>query len=394
MKSSAQTIRSYQGPALFERGFRPLFLGAGLFAGLALPLWLAQLALGWETPSYLSARDFHVHEMIFGYFAAVVSGFLLTAIPNWTGRLPVAGRPLVILAVLWLAGRVTMFFSNLWPLAAAAIDSLFLLAMATIVWREVIAGRHFRSIPICALIALLASANILFHLLNLYGLDTQWSERPALALVVLFISLIGGRVVPSFTRNWMVKQQLAPLPVIFSQYDRALLAANVAALALWVMFPTATATGIMLAAIGAGHLVRLGRWRGLATISEPIVTILHIGYLWIPIWFAMSALAILAPQLAGPSAATHALTAGAIGTMTIGFMSRVILGHSGRPIKADQATTLAYGLVILGALLRIAAPWLPFDYIATIVTSGILWSSAFWLFVIIYGPICLAPRAR
>jgi len=393
MTTSAQTIRHYQGPALFERGFRPLFLGAGIFAGLALPLWLVQFSLGWQTPSFLSARDFHVHEMIFGYFAAVVSGFLLTAVPNWTGRLPVAGRPLVLLSGLWLAGRLAMFFSSLWPLAAAFIDVLFLLAMACILCREVIAGRHYRSIPICALIALLASANIAFNGLALSGNDTQWAERPALALVVLFISLIGGRVVPSFTRNWMVRQQLSPLPTAFSRYDKILLALNLAALALWIAYPAALVSGISLAILSLGHLIRLARWRGVATFSEPLLAILHIGYLWLPLWFALTALAIIAPQFAAPSAATHALTAGAIGTMTIGFMTRIILGHSGRPLTAGPATTLIYGLVIVGALLRIAAPYLPFDYVSVIVASGCLWSVGFWLFVAIYGPICLAPRA-
>ena len=394
MATSAEQSRNHQGPALFERGYRPFFLGGALLAGLTLPLWLVQYSLGLETPSLLSGRDYHIHEMIFGYLGAVIAGFLLTAVPNWTGRLPVAGSRLAILASLWLAGRLAIFTGAPVPILAAIIDSLFLVSLAAIIWREVIAGKNHRNIPVCLLTSLLALANIAYHILHWLNSDLAYAERAALSVMVLFLSLIGGRVIPSFTRNWMAQQQILPMPVAFSTYDKGLLIATIPALVSWIIAPDTIITGLFFTALAPAHLYRLMRWRGWATLNEPMVLILHIGYLWIAIWFALMALAILAPGVINSADAVHALTAGAIGTMTVAIMTRATLGHSGRAIKSNVWINTIYIAVVIGAALRVAAPILPGDLIAALSLSGILWSAGFWVFIVYFGPIFTQTRKR
>ena len=213
--ATAEHARRHSGLPLFDRGYRPFFLGAGLFAALALPLWLAMLALGTALPSHLAGRDWHVHEMVFGYVGAVLAGFLLTAIPNWTGRLPVVGRPLALLAGLWLAGRIAMAVSAFAPVACAVIDAAFPAALALVAWREVLAGKNTRNVPVCVAVNLFAVANIAFHGAVLADLDRDVAERAALAVIGVLICLVGGRIVPSFTRNWLVKRGATALPAPF-----------------------------------------------------------------------------------------------------------------------------------------------------------------------------------
>lgn len=393
MPTSAEAIRDYRGPALFQRGFRPLFLGAGVFAGIAMPLWLVALHSGWTPVPALDARAYHVHEMIFGYLSAVIAGFLLTAIPNWTGRLPVAGRGLLLLTVLWLAGRVAMAVSPVWPEGAAVVDAGFLVVFAAIVWREIVAGRNIRNLPVCVMVTLLALANIVRHSQSLNGGDTAWSERSALGVIAVMIALVGGRIVPSFTRNWMSKRRAPNLPAPFGAFDRAALGAAAVASAAWIVRPGHVVTGLLCGLAAAALLVRTVRWRGWRTLAEPLVWILHAGYLWLPVWFALTALAILAPCAIDASSALHALTAGAVGTMTIAVMTRAILGHGGRPLAAGRITTLIYLAVIAGGVLRVAAGSLPFDYLSAMTLAGLLWTTGFALFVLSYGPVCWNPSA-
>lgn len=389
MATSAETIRAYQGLGLFERGFRPFFFGAAAFAAVALPVWLGLLVLGWTLPTYLSARDWHVHEMIFGYIAAVLAGFLLTAIPNWTGRLPVAGRPLMLLAGLWLAGRIAMAVSAVAPVVCAAIDAGFLIALAGLAWREILAGKKIRHAPICVLLTLLALANAGFHVAALGDVDRAVAERAALAVIAFLISLIGGRIVPSFSRNWMAQAGITALPAPFGHVDRASLAATGVALIAWVSAPEHTVTATLLGVGGILVALRLTRWRGWTTLKEPLVLILHVGYAWLPVWMVLTAARIIWPDLIDASTALHALTAGAIATMTVAVMTRATLGHSGRPLTADRLTTAIYILVVAGAALRILTPFLPFDYTLLLTAAGLLWSAGFALFAIGYAPIFL-----
>ncbi|MEZ5669954.1 MAG: NnrS family protein [Alphaproteobacteria bacterium] len=393
MTSSAEAMRAYRGPALFERGFRPFFLGAGLFAALGLPLWLAMLSLGLALPTHLGARDWHVHEMVFGYGTAVIAGFLLTAIPNWTGRLPVAGPRLAALASLWLAGRVAMAVSAWAPVPAALVDAAFPAALAAVAWREVVAGRNRRNAVVCALVTLLALANAGFHVAVLAAVDRALAERAGLSAIVLLISLIGGRIVPSFTRNWLAARGAARLPAPFGAVDKAALAIVVAALAAWVAAPDSVVATAAMALAAVALALRLARWRGAATAAEPLVTILHVGYAWLPLWFALTALHGIAPAAIDASTALHALTAGAIGTMTLAVMTRATLGHSGRPLAAGGLTALVYLLVVGGAALRVLAPLLPLDHGDALALSGLVWSAGFAAFAIGYAPLFLKRRA-
>ncbi|NNG02641.1 MAG: NnrS family protein [Inquilinus sp.] len=392
MATTAETIRRYRGPALLERGFRPFFLGAAAFAALALPVWLVALALGRALPSALSGRDWHVHEMVFGYVAAVVAGFLLTAIPNWTGRLPIAGMRLALLALLWLAGRVAMAVSAWAPMTAAAVDAAFLVMLAGLFWREIVAGRNWRNAPVCAVVTGLALANIGFHAAGFAGADRAAAERFGLGLVALLIALVGGRIVPSFTRNWLARQKADALPAPFGRLDAAALFVTIAAVAVWVAVPGTAASGGLFAAMAVLLAARVARWRGAATLAEPLVTVLHVGYGWLPLWAALMALAALRPALIDASTALHALTAGAIGTMTVAVMTRASLGHSGRALTAGPLTVAVYALVGAGALARLAAPYLPLDHTLAVAIAGALWSAGMALFAVGYAPMLLGRR--
>jgi uncharacterized protein involved in response to NO len=378
---------------LLEQGFRPLFLGAALFAAIALPAWIALFRGSLELPTHLAAVDWHAHEMIFGYFGAVLGGFILTAVPNWTSRLPVRGGPLAALAGLWLAGRIAVATSAGWPVPAAVVDCLYLATLAAVVGREIVASRSGKNLPVCVLIALVALANIGFHLAVFLDGDVTIFSRMALAIAAMLITLIGGRIVPSFTRNWLVKQGIAPLPEPFGTYDRLVLAATAAALALWIAVPATPATGVSLAVIAALQAARIARWRFWDTLREPLVAILHIGVLWVVVWLALQAISIIAPETLDGSSAVHALTAGAIGAMTLAVMTRAILGHTGRALTADAVTVTIYVLVNAGALARIAVPLFTTDRVTLLTVSGALWAAAFILFAGIYGPIVMRPRA-
>jgi len=377
-------------PALFTYGFRPFFLGGALTAALAVPLWLLMLVTGAAPAGPFDALNWHAHEMIFGYIGAVIAGFVLTAVPNWTGRLPVTGWPLVGLFALWVAGRFATGAMP-WPLAAAVVDMAFLVTLAGVIWREIIAGRHAGSMPVAALITLLALANLVFHLQAQWPGLAGYGERMALGGAALLISLIGGRITPSFTRNWLAKAGLSPLPTPFGRFDKITIGATVAAVALWVAFPQELLTGAVLALAGALHLVRVARWRGLRARREPIVLIMHLGYLWLAVSLLLMGLAALAPGAIDATTALHALSAGAVGTMTLAVMTRASLGHTGRAIVTSPATLAIYVLVTLGAILRVAAPFTGELYFATLFAGGMLWSGAFGLFALAYAPVLLRP---
>lgn len=378
---------SARNEGLLGAPFRVFFLLAALLAAFAVPLWLGALAHGWMIAPTLDARDWHVHEMLFGYLAAVVAGFLFTAIPNWTGRLPLAGRALTLLALLWLCGRAAMALSP-WAWLAGVAGAAFLPVVAALAWREVIAGRNWRNLPPCILVTLLALAGIAFQVPEL----REAAIRAGLAIVALLIVLIGGRIVPSFTRNWLAKRGEERFPSSFGAFDKGVVLLSALALVAWTIAPEARVAGALLLLAGLANLVRLARWRGLRSLPEPLLAVLHLGYLWLVAALALLGGAVLWPQAIGPSQAMHALTAGAFGTMTLAVMTRASLGHGGRPLTAGGATVAIYLLVTLGALLRVVAPLLPAHYLAVVSASGILWSAAFALFAVSYGPL-LAGRA-
>ncbi len=392
MASPAPTRKEDTGFIMFERAFRPFFPGAALFAAIAIPLWILSLETDLETPSGFSPRDYHVHEMIFGYLGAVLAGFLFTAMPNWTGQPALAGSRLALLSALWLAGRIAIFTSASWPTAAAVIDAGFLLSVSTLAWKDVLTGGSARNMPVCLLVSLLAIVNITYHYALLQGADTAVVERSALAIIAILISLIGGRVVPNFSGNWMKKNNISPLPSPFSSFDIAVLIAIIITLTSWIIIPEASLTGYLFSVAFLAQALRLLRWRGWQTTAEPLVLILHIGYLWLVLWFGLTGLAILSPDLFSVTSALHALTAGAIGTMTMAIMTRAILGHSGRKLSAGPTTRIIYALIIAGTLVRVFAQSFSLDFMVATAISGTLWSSGFLLFALTYGSYCLSRK--
>ena len=399
MTTTAEAMRSHAGSAFFERGFRPFFFGAGVWGALSLPVWLWMFASGSDVPAYVSGREWHIHEMLYGYLAAALTGFTLTAVPNWTGRMPVVGRPLAALFAVWIAGRIAFFFSGAIPVLAAVIDSAFLILLAGLIWREVIAGGNKRNIPVCVLVSLIALGNVLFHITRLAEvtlIDETFDERLTLVAISLLLMLIGGRIVPSFTRNWLMKWGIrdeARLPAPFGPFDRSTMAMTVVILLLWLFLPDWKLTAAAFALMAVRHFIRLLRWKGWTTFAEPLVTILHAGYLWIPVWCALMAVSIAWPDVLDYSTAIHALTAGAIVTMTLAVMTRASLGHSGRPLTADRITQIIYLLAILGAIARLFAPLSPMGYAPTVHLSGTLTALAFLIFAVHYAKVFFRPRA-
>jgi uncharacterized protein involved in response to NO len=382
-------------PPLLRLGFRPFFLAAALWAVAAMALWLPIFRGDIALPTAFDPVAWHVHEMLFGTVAAVVAGFLLTAIPNWTGRLPLRGAPLGGPVALWLAGRAAVAFSApVGPLVAGLVDLAFLATFLALVAREIIAGRNWRNLPMPAALALLLAANVLMHA-EAIGLAATGAtgQRLAVATIVALIGLVGGRVVPSFTRNWLTRRGETKTPPGFGAVDRAGQLALVGALLLWVAIPDSAATGAALIVAGLATLARLARWRGHRTLAEPLVWSLHLGYAWLPVGLVLSGLAALPPYLPAV-AGLHALTAGAMGAMTLAVMTRASLGHSGRALAADRITTAIYVLVHAGALLRVAAPFVDAASLMLLWTSAAAWAAAFGLFVVGYGRLLLTPGKR
>lgn len=392
--ATAARQRSWTGVALLSRGFRPFFLGAGLWAIAAVAIWPSFFMGEVAVPTAFSPVDWHVHEMIFGYGAAVVAGFLLTAIPNWTGRLPVAGWPLAALALLWAAGRLAIFFSApLGSLPAAVADAAFLLVFAAVAAREVLAGRNARNIKIVVLVLVLAAANAGFHVEAALEGSAPVATRAGLAIIVLLILLVGGRVVPSFTGNWLGHRGDPGRPVPFGRADAVVMILSAAALILWVALPGETVTGILLAVAGLANLWRLSRWRGLATFSDRLVLVLHAGFLFATLGFLCAAVAILAPDHLLPGAAVHVWAIGAIGTMTLAMMTRATLGHTGHALAASRGTQLVYLAVIAAMVARVAAGLWPTAMVPLLHAAATAWVLAFAGFVAIYGPMLVRGRS-
>lgn len=379
-------------PPILHYGFRPFFFLAALYAGLAVPAWLVLYHTGVDLPGALEGTAWHAHEMLFGYLAAVIAGFILTAVPNWTGRLPLSGLPLAALVLLWAGGRAAMALVAD-PVLAMAIDLAFPAALAAAIWREVIVGKNWRNAPVAGMLTLFGLANAVHHMEGFGLVPEGLGTKLALAVIAMLIALIGGRIVPSFTRNWLVKQGKPRLPAPFGRPDKAALLVTAVAMLSWIALPQTQFAGIALLASGAHLAVRLLRWAGAASWREPIVLILHLGYGWLALSVLLLGCSVIwafVPQ----SAAIHALTAGAVGTMTLGVMTRASLGHTGREIMADGWTLAIYAAVTLGALLRVAAALALDHHLLLLLTGGALWSASFLLFAARFAPILFRERQR
>jgi uncharacterized protein involved in response to NO len=381
----------YQGPALFSYGFRPFFLAGSTWAALAVVLWLPQFLGEIAIPTVMTPMDWHIHEMIFGYVAAVVAGFLLTAIPNWTGRLPVCGVPLASLAALWLAGRVAMLVSQIIGApVAVAIDLAFLAFLAFVAIREIVAGSNWRNLRVVVIVGILFAGNAVFHFEVLTAGVASYGPRIAIAAVIALIMVIGGRIVPSFTHNWIVRSNPGRLPIPFSRFDALALAIGALALLAWMVAPSHSTTGFLLVTVGAIQVLRLARWAGDRTYADRLVLVLHVAYAFVPFGFMLIGGAILWPAVVPQSAGIHAWATGAIGAMTLAVMTRASLGHTGQPLRASAAVQVIYLLVLIAALARIGAAF-TVD-MALLHIAGAAWVAAFGGFVVLFGPrLALRP---
>ncbi len=384
-----QRRRDYSGPALFAYGFRPFFLAAGLWAAFGILLWLPQYLGAMTIPTHFGALDWHVHEMLYGYVAASIAGFLLTAIPNWTGRLPVNGWPLAGLAALWLAGRVAILFSSdIGAVAAAVVDISFLAVLAGVAAREIVAGRNWRNLRVLVVLGVLIAGNIVFHIEVLRAGAADYGVRIGIAGVIALLTVIGGRIVPSFTNNWLVKNNPGRLPISFARFDMAAIAAGAAALLAWIGLPAHPVTGALMLLAGALHAARLARWAGDRTAADRLVLVLHVGYAFVPLGFLLIGASVFLSAVPA-STGIHAWTAGAVGLMTLAVMTRATLGHTGQPLQASLPTQAIYACVLLAALLRIAAAFS--GSIILLECGGALWIAGFAGFAFTYGPL-LARR--
>lgn len=373
-------------------GFRPFFLGSASWAVTAILLWLGTLAGLFALPTAFDPVAWHRHEMLFGFVGAAVSGFLLTAIPNWTGRLPIAGKPLLGLFGLWVVARLAVLFSSnlgLWPAAIADIG--FFIALAMLAAREVLASKN-RNLPIVVLVLLFGLADAADYGASAGVVPANVGWRAAIALVVIMISVIGGRIIPSFTRNWLSKRGTGgKLPEQPQSLDLLVIAGTAIALLFWLAFASRRLTGAMLIVAAAAQLLRLSRWGGRHTSSDPLVLVLHLGYAWIPLGLLLLGLSVAGfdiPQTAG----VHALTAGAMATMILAVMTRATLGHTGRELKASKLTTIAYACATCGAAVRVVAALGVGSYAVMVDAAGALWGGAFLLFIVTYAPILWRPR--
>ena len=379
------------GPAVLSYGFRPFFLGAGLFAVVAMASWIGALAAGLEVGGSYGALNWHAHEMLFGYTSAALAGYMLTAIPNWTGRLPVSGSQLLGLVLLWLLGRILMIWPG--PLGApgaALVGSFFLPTLAVVAGIEILAGRNWKNLKILAGLCGLSAANVAFHSTVLVFGSAAEASRAGVAIYIMLIAIVGGRVVPSFTRNWLVKAASKVLPAPFGRFDTIATASLVPALLLWVAIPQGVPTALATAAVAVLHAFRLARWRGWLTIDEPLLLAPHVAYAFVPI--GLAAVAAAGMEWLAEASALHLLTVGAMGGMTLAIMTRASLGHTGRPLKASPLTALSYLALMVSAIVRPFAELLPSAYHLLLTVAGAGWLAAFGLFALEYAPMLMAPR--
>lgn len=389
---------------LFSHGFRPFFLGAGLYAALSIAAWFVWLgihvvgAVVAEPTIAEPPHLWHGHEMVFGFGAAALGGFLLTAVPNWTGTERLHGGGLAIVFLAWLAGRVVMWMTALLPAeAVAAADMAFLPLLGLLIWRKFGARLKPRNAVFLVLVAFMVAGNGLYHGERLALLDSGMSTGVLMGLgtLILLITIVGGRTIPGFTKNAMVRAGIEEgLPVQNGRLD-AVCILSIAGLFIALLLDARSQFVGAVAAIAAiANAARFSGWRTAAILGLPIVWVLHLAYAWLILGLAMTALAT-GLDLGSDVAALHAFGTGAVGTMILAIMTRASLGHSGRPLTSSPATVLAYLLVTVAALLRAIAPQIfPDIYLELMLASALAWVAAFALFVACFAPILLTPRNR
>ncbi len=390
----------FQTSPLFSYAFRPFFLLAGILAVLGMTQWLLVInGYPWPTNANLSTL-WHAHEMALGFGGAVVAGFVLTAGANWTGRPPVRGPLLAALVFSWLCGRVALLFSGVLPaLLIMLLDLLFPVLVDLIATREIYGARNRRNYGVLAIAWMLSLFTLVFHaaatgvLAEEAATDLQRIvSRLFVYLLAVLITILGGRVIPGFTGTWLRMRGVTKLPGSRAGLESAIVPLTIAAGISQSVMPLNILTAVLCIGAGAAHLLRLSGWRGLAATAEPLLLVLHVAYAWLGVGFLL--LGAVALGMALPeTAALHALTVGGIGGVILGMITRVALGHTGRPLHAARLIQIAYLLLNISALFRSFGP-LDASSIALAYTgSGLLWIATFGLFVWHYAPILVQPRA-
>jgi uncharacterized protein involved in response to NO len=378
----------------FAYGFRPFFLLAGWFAVLGMGAWLWLYTAGLAWPGGLPTYLWHGHEMLFGFVAAAIAGFMLTAVPSWTGSRGFAGLPLVVLTGIWLLGRMAVAASGVIPFAALAVIELsFLPGLALLVAPPLLRSRN-RNTPLLLILLALWTADAVF-LLGIHLDDPTLSVGAlhfALNLVLLLITVIGGRIVPAFTTNALRQRGADARLLRITVLERLVIGAMAAMLVIDIFIPRSSYAGVVALIAGLGHGWRLAGWKGHRTLGEPIVWVLHLAYAWLPLGLLLKA-AWLLGGFAWAAFWLHSLGIGVAATMILAVMSRASLGHTGRPLKAAPAMAWSYLLVVLAAAVRVFGPVvLPLGYNETIVLAGALWIGAFLIYSVVYTPILVLPR--
>jgi uncharacterized protein involved in response to NO len=377
---------------LLGRGFRPFFLLAAAQAVVAVGTWLAVLRAWIPAPAWATSSQWHAHEMVFGFAVAAVAGFLLTSVPVWTRRPAVVGARLAGLVALWLAARVAVFLAA--PRLAALVELVFFLALAGVVTAPIARSRSVRNAAFPVLVLALGAADAASHAGVLAG-DPEVGPaglRLGVGILVVLISILGGRLVPLFTGNALRRAGRDGAVRRVAWADAVSGPLVIAFFLALVAFPDAAGTGVLGLAAGAVLALRAGGWRMRESLADPLLWSMHLAWWWLPVGLAAWGLAELGAPVSS-QAALHALTVGGVGGMILAIMSRVSLGHTGRPFVAPAGMATAFALVHAAAFMRAALPMLVPGWTATWwQLSGGLWLAAFGLFGVIYGPILLAPR--
>lgn len=378
--------------AFMAKGFRPFFVLAAAFAVAILPIWMLAYANVIDVNGYLDPTYWHAHEMLFGYATAVIAGFLLTAVGNWTGRDTATGGALAGLCLLWLVGRMSLLAPGVFPPPLTALlDLAFLPALGIAIGRPLVAAKNRRNLVMLGVLAALWLANLGMHL-DALNILPGWRGRGAtvgLDIVLFVILVISARTFPMFTRNATGAASIRSAPTL----DVLTLAAMAALTLCDAVLPRPEVTAVATGLTGCLALFRSLHWGARRTLNNPLLWILHVGYLWIPLGMALRTVSLLSGAVPA-SVATHALTVGAIGALTLGMMSRVALGHTGRALTVSKPVVASFVLVTLAALVRVGAPLVDAgSYRASVFMAAALWTAAFALYLLVYFPILITPRA-
>jgi uncharacterized protein involved in response to NO len=379
----------------FAYGFRPFFLAAGVYAVIGIGAWSWVLAAGLAPFGALPPNLWHGHEMLFGFIGAAIGGFLLTAVPSWTGTRGFAGAPLIVLTALWLAGRLAFAAASVLPgYAVAAIELAYLPLLAFLIGRSLLRERN-RNFPMLLIVAVLWGIDAWFLYAAFSGdaASASLALRVGLGVVLLLVTIIGGRIVPAFTASALRARGIVSEFRIRKPVEAVAIGSMALAIVVDAAAPHSAAAGAVALVAAAAQGMRLAGWRSLRTLEEPIVWVLHAAYAWLPLGLLLKA----ANLLVGAPWATHwlhALTIGAAATMILAVMTRAALGHTGRPLAVSRPVAVAYILLICAALVRVFGPALvPARYLATIGAAALLWIAAFSTFVAVYAPILTRERA-